>query len=194
MDAVVNLEQVKQFLNITLPDSDGELPFYMSAATEMWANRGGPVGAQTFDEWYDGGSTRIVVRTTPIISITSVTESLGAVSYTLTEADPGTSGSAWSYSVDKSIGAFTRRAAGVAVPFMDGVKNVNIQYTAGVGTVPEDVQLAVLLLVKHMWQTQRGAGKRPGQSPADDYQPREAFAWPNRCEEILAGYKVPGIA
>lgn len=192
--SIVTLAQAKDFLNITTTDSDAELPFYTEAATDMWANRGGPVGSQAFDEWYDGGSDRIVLRTTPIISVTSVIESLGSITHELNNVPSGTSGDAWAYTVDLSLGALTRRAAGVAVQFAPGVKNIHVTYTAGYATVPKDVQLAVLLLTKHMWQTQRGIGKRPGMSPADDYQPKEAYSWPNRVEEILAGYKVPGIA
>ena len=192
--SVVTLAQTKTFLNISNTVSDGELPFFMSAATTMWANRGGPVGSETHDEWYDGGEQSIVTRATPIISVQAVTVSLGAITYTLQEHATGTSGYAWSYTVDKATGTFIRRAAGVAVPFEYGRRNVNIQYTSGYATVPDDVQLAVLLLVRHMWATQRGVGVRPSMGGLDD-QPRESsFVWPNRVEEILANYKIPGIA
>lgn len=194
--AVVTLDQTKEFLNITNTASDTELPFYMSAATSMWALRGGPVGetAAPLDEWYDGGRPSIVTRTYPISSVTLVEESWGSTKYTLTEVATGSGGTAFAYTVDKATGTFVRRAAGIAVPFAVGERNVHIQYTPGYATVPEDVQLAVLLLIGHMWTTQRGIGKRPGLGGDDTSMTGGSFAWPNRCEEILAGYVVPGIA
>ena len=191
---VVTLQQAKDFLNITSTSSDSELSFFVSAASQMWANRGGPVGSQTFDEWYDGGEPFIVVRSTPLISVELVTVSLGAFTYTLQEHATGTSGYAWSYTVDKRTGTFIRRSAGVAIPFENGYRNVHIQYTSGYGTVPDDVQLAVLLLIKHMWTTQRGIGKRPAMGGAEDDVRSATYVWPNKVEEILANYKIPGIA
>lgn len=194
--SVVTLQQAKDFLNITTTDSDAELPFYTSAATAMWANRGGPVGqpGAPLDEWYDGGRPTIVTRTRPIGSVTLVEESWGSSKYTLSEVATGSGGTAFAYTVDLVTGTFVRRASGVAVPFAVGERNVHIQYTPGYATVPEDIQLAVLLLLKHMWSTQRGIGKRPGLGGGDDAAMKESFAWPNRVEEILAGYVVPGVA
>lgn len=193
--SVVTLQQAKDFLNITNTTSDAELPFYTSAATAMWANRGGPVGepGAPLDEWYDGGRPTIVVRTRPIVTVTLVEESWGSTKYTLTETATGSGGTAFAYTVDKATGTFVRRAAGIAVPFAVGERNVHIQYTPGYATVPEDIQLAVLLLLKHMWTTQRGIGKRPGLG-GEEGTMKESFAWPDRVEEILAGYVVPGVA
>jgi hypothetical protein len=163
----------------------------------MWANRGGPTGtpATPVDEWYNGGSPEINLRRSPVASITLVEESLGSIKYTLTEQATGSGSNAYAYTVDLATGTLVRRAAGMAVNFAIGLRNVHVQYTPGIATVPEDIQLAILLLIKHMWQTQRGIGRRPGTGGNDDeWQPREAFAWPNRVEQILAGYKIPGIA
>lgn len=195
MADVITLAQTKEFLNITTTDYDSELPFYISAAQQLWVNRGGPVGepASSVDEWYDGGSDTIVVRNTPIVSVESVVETFGAIGYTLLNTPAGTSGYAWAYTVDLATGTFIRRAAGIAVPFISGVRNVHIQYTPGYSTAPEIVQQAVLLLVSHMWETQRGIGQRPGLG-GNEYDPRYGFTWPRRAEEILDGLVVPGIA
>jgi hypothetical protein len=197
MADVVSLAQTKAFLNITDTSADSELPFYVSASQNMWINRGGPVGTPSspIEEWFDGGSPEITLRRAPIASITLVEESWGSSKYTLTEQASGTGSNAYAYTVDLATGTLIRRVAGVATSFANGIRNVRVQYTPGIATVPEDIQLAILLLIKHMWQTQRGIGRRPGTGGNDDeWQPREAFAWPNRCEQILAGYKIPGIA
>ena len=196
MTTIVTLDQVKTFLNISSTSTDTELPFYMSAAQQLWVNRGGPIGtpASPVDEWYDGGSHEIVLRQAPVSSIATVEESIGPIKYTLQYHEPGTSGYAWGYWFDPATSTVVRLAAGTPIPFTRGARNIHVRYTPGYSSVPEDIQLAVLLLIKHMWETQRGIGKRPGLGGTDDWRPSEGFAWPNRCEQILAGYKVPGIA
>lgn len=196
MTDVITLAQAKAFLNITDATADAELPFYMDAAQAMWVNRGYPVGtpAEPVDEWYDGGTDTIVTRSGPIDSVQLITESWGSVTYTLVEHDTGTSGYAWAYTVDLQTGTFIRRAAGIATFFAPGVRNVHIQYTPGFTVVPSDIQLAILLLLKHMWSTQRGIGKRPGTGGNDDVAAKEGFAWPYRVQQIADGYPVFGIA
>ena len=197
MADVVTLDQVKQFLNINNTSSDGELPFYIGAAEAQWAGRGLPLGtpAAPVDEWYDGGSDTIVVRSRPIDSVQLVAETWGSFTYVLTETEAGTSGYAWAYTVDLVTGTIIRRAAGVAIPFADGERNIHIQYTPGYADVPNDIQLAILLLIKHSWETQRGIGKRPGLGGNDDPSSKgDAYAWPYRVQEIADAYMIPGIA
>lgn len=194
---VVTIDEAKQFLNITVTTFDTELASFITAASQMWINRVGPVGSAAFDEWYDGGVPQIALRHVPIQSVTSVVESYGStVHYTLTEQvlDGSVSMDAWGYTIDTTTGMLTRRATGVAVPFAPGRRNVHVQYSAGYTAVPEDIKHAVFLLIMHFWQTQRGGSKRPGQGGTDDWRPDFAFTWPSRVEEIAASYRLPGIA
>jgi hypothetical protein len=195
MTDVVTLQQAKDFLNISSTDADAEIPFYIKAAQRVWANRGGPLGstASPVDEWHDGGGEIVVTRLVPISSVQLVAETTGSSAQTLTEADPGTSSDGFAYSVDLESGTFIRRTGGRATAFARGVRNIHIQYTPGYDSVPEDIQEAVLLLVKHMWDTQRGIGRRPG-TGGDEPVPGSSFSWPRRVEEILVGYTLPGIA
>ena len=199
MADLATLAEAKTFLNITNNTSDASVQSMLSAASDMIQNRIGPVGGSpTFDEWYDGGSTKIVLRHTPIQSITKITEAWAATAiYTLNasvlDGTPTDTGS-WGYSVDLSAGIITRRAAGFAVPFAPGVQNVHVQYVAGYATVPEELKLAAKLMVQHMWATQRGGAKRPGLG-GDDSGPASDFdAFPSRVEEILSNFYTPGIA
>ena len=192
---LITLQDAKDFLNITDPVSDTELATFITAASQMWVSRGLPGNVtSTIDEWYDGGSPRISLRHTPVASVTAVVETIGTIAYTLTQVDPGTSASAWAYSVDLTTGLLVRRAAGIATAFYRGVHNVHVTYTAGMAVVPADIQQAIKLLVKHLWTTQRGGARRPGTGGGDDTTNMTAYSWPWRVDEIARAYYVPGIA
>ena len=194
---VVTLDEAKAFLNITVATFDVELAGFVTAASRMWVNRVGPVASSVFTEWYDGGVPQIALRQTPVLSVTSVVESYGSTTrYTLTDQPLTGDGptNAWGYTIDMQTGLLTRRATGVAVPFATGRRTVQVVYTAGYAAVPEDIKHAVLLLIMHLWATQRGGSRRPGQGGTDDWRPDFAFSWPSRVEEIAAGYRIPGIA
>lgn len=199
MADLTTLSDAKAFLNITNAASDQAVQQFLTSASDMIQNRVGPVGGSpTFNEWYDGGSTKIVLRHTPVQSVTKITEAWGVTAiYTLNASvldGSATDTGPWGYSVDLSAGIITRRAAGFAVPFARGVQNVNVQYVAGYTTVPAELVLATKLLVQHMWATQRGGSKRPGLG-GDDSGPASDFdAFPSRVEEILANFYNAGIA
>lgn len=186
---VVTLAEAQAYLNITVSTYDFELAGFITAASRLWTQRVGPVNSTAYDETYDGGRTRIVLRRAPVLTVTSVVESWGAISYTLTESY-GT----WSYSLDHSTGLLTRRTMGTAVPFAPGQRNVEVSYTAGYATPPADIKHAVLLLILHLWETQRGGARRIGQGGTDDWRPDFAFSWPSRVEAIAASYLAPAIA
>lgn len=192
-DPIVTLPITKEFLNITDTDDDIKLTRFIAAASQMIVNKVGVVsGSPVVSEWHDGGTARIVLRNQgPIVSVTSVLESYGSTVYTLTQVDLDTPaiGNAYSYSVDLDEGLLVRRASGVAIPFTNGVRNIHVTYVAGYSTVPEDIKQATLVLVKHLWDTQRGP--RQGVNAAPD---GFGYSFPNRVLEILAPYIVPGIA
>lgn len=191
---IVTLAEAKAFLNISGTTFDTELPDYITAASSMWIKRGGPgASSPEYDEWHDGGGTTIALRHVPVLAISALTEATGSTLDALTEQDPGTSAGNYGYSVDTTTGAVTRRAGGIAVPFAAGKRNVHVVYTAGFVTAPADVKHAILLLILHMWETQRG-GTKKSNTNADDYQPGTTYSWPRRVEEIFMAYSIPGIA
>jgi hypothetical protein len=194
MTSLITLQEAKDFLNITTTTDDAELGLFTDAASQIWLARGLPGAGTPRDEFYDGGTTRIVLRYTPIVSVTAVSETIGAITYPLTEqpVDGGTAG-AYAFTVDPFTGVMCRRMAGVAIPFADGTTNVHVTYSSGFATVPEDIKLAIKLLTRHMWQTQRGGSQRPGKGGNDD-TPSVAFIWPNRVQEIADAYTGPVVA
>lgn len=194
---IITLDDAKDFLGITNNTSNTEITDVIAAASQMIVNRIGHVlqPGSSVDEWHDGGSERIVLRNqSPIQSVTAVTENYGSITYTLTQVtlDSGASGVAFGYTVDLDEGLLVRRASGVAIPFMGGVRNIHVTYVAGYASAPADIQYACKVLVKHLWEPKRGSGTRyPG--TGGDEPPASPFAFPDRVEEILAAYSVPGI-
>jgi hypothetical protein len=66
-------------------------------------------------------------------------------------------------------------------------------YVAGESQVPPNVQLAGLIIIQHLWETQRGAmGVQLG-GDSDNYVAGRGFAIPRRAIELL-GPQLPGVA
>jgi hypothetical protein len=137
------------------------------------------------------------LRWSPLISITSVKESYGANSYTLSSEDPfGTgSASAYAYTIDLASGVLTRRAAGVAVPFLPGHRNVQVVYVSGRDTIRPNVLLATRRLIRHLWQSEQ-QGFRPAMSGPDRLvSTPSGFAVPKAVIELAADdARLPGLA
>ena len=145
------------------------------------------------EEWYDAGST-IVLRGYPVSSIASVVGWNGGTSQTFTAAawDSGLT-PAYGYAFDASSGLL----------HLTGCYSgrVLVTYTTGVTTVPADIRLAALLLVEHLWETQRGTGGQglPSGEQLPEGQPDftfgSTFILPNRVREALQPYvKAPAVA
>lgn len=198
-DPIITPADAKDFLKITSNDQDSQVTQAIASASQMIVNRIGPVsGSPARDEWHDGGSDRIVLRNEgPVLSVSSVKESFGSIVYTLTQVDldSGGSGDAYTYTVDLNEGLIVRRAAGVAIPFAAGVRNIHISYVAGYAadSIPEDIKQACRLMVKHLWNPRLGPRQSTNQ-PTASAKPGEL---PAEVEEALSTYLgggVPGIA
>lgn len=90
-------------------------------------------------------------------------------------------------------------AAGI-VTVLDGPPlcgHVQLTYKAGYadGAAPGNYQLAALIILQHLWETQRGTqGTIPSMVAGDDaYDPRWSFAIPRRALELL-GPPAPVVA
>jgi hypothetical protein len=168
---IVTLAEVKTFLNIDGTTYDAELPDYISSASQMVVNAIGPVNAEPRLQTFPSGQVlALALRYFPVIAVSSVTvngSALAASAYTLNEAD----------------GLLTA-ASGF------GYGPVIVTYSAGRTPIPADIRHATLVLVKHLWATQRGGAMRGSSEP----QPGSSYSMPNRVLEILNAYMPPGFA
>lgn len=197
--AVITLTQAKLLLGT--PDSkDTLLQFYVDAVTPVLTYLGCDVDTSTaYTDTFDGGACQISLPHAPVLTVTSVIESWGAnYTQTLTATDlfsGSGSTSAYCYSIELNTGLLTRRAAGVAVPFANGTRNIQVAWTAGFADPPGNVVLAALELLRGWWQI-----AEQGNRPAFGDAPEMAFAalpgdTRQRVREMLAGnIRLPGLA
>lgn len=184
---IFTLAQAKDQVNIAQSNTtnDAELSgVYIPAVTAVVEDIVGAVIHRSVTEVFDGGRAQLLLTTTPVVSITSVTEG-GTV------LDPV------GYVVARDSGVLTRVAGVSAVACLPGMQSVSVAYVAGkaadVTLVEGNVRLAGLIILQHMWETQRPAAAGPFSQAGDDYDPRYSFSIPRRALELL-GEPVGGFA
>lgn len=131
---IATLDDVKQALHLTTTDAarDSELQRLIDGATQIIEDIVGPCSVQQFTERHDSGPS-LMLRRTPVVSVTSVTPWLSAGS----TYDPA------ALVVDPETG-IVEHAIGMALsngPF-------RVVYTAGRSTVPANIVQACIDLVR----------------------------------------------
>jgi hypothetical protein len=159
----VTLAEVKDHLNKTSTANDDELTLMRNAAQDHVESLVGPV---LWREVVQSTASRptVVLHTLPIVSVDTV------------GTDPW---SAQTYPTDL--------AAGI-VEHVPSATRIDITYTAGRTDCPEAIRLATLVIVKHLWETQRGrSANRVGTIPDGERTPPD-FLIPHRAEALLRPY------
>ncbi len=159
MADVVSLQDVKVHLRspMTNTSDDAALTGFIWAADDVIVTECGDVVACQYDEFHSGGDVSIWLRNTPIIQVDNVEEGWGwynwELNYQQVNTVPATN--LFAYSIDgPKVGKITRRSAGnVSIPFMPGLDNIHVIYTAGRVSVPGSIRLAALELIAHWWQS-----------------------------------------
>lgn len=172
--SVLSLASARRHLNLAATTNDGELQEHIDAAETAIAEKCGPLTSQTVTERVRGGGLGLVLRQTPVVSLTSVTP-VGGSAYAADSLD-----------VDKSAGVIEW---GNGQRFQSG--RYDVVYQAGRADVPDALLMGVKELVRHTWETQRGSSARPGSRTSESAAntiPGAAYAWPFRVTEIIAPY------
>lgn len=178
---IVTLTEAKAQLQIrsTTTTYDTELAFYISAASQKVDQLAADVAQRTvtaalarrLSPW------ALLLAETPVISLTSLDPIDGSATYDVTAL--------W---VDPA-GTIRRKDRGVIVggPF-------TATYTAGRATAPELIKLACLMLLQHLWETQRGSPGPPVAATrldvGGDAGAVNSGVWigvPNKVRELLKG-------
>lgn len=174
--AIVSLDETKAYLGIPVADTsdDEELRHFIDVVSDFaetslgWAAR-----RQDAVTVRDGGSSGILLPTFPVLSVTSVTEN-------------GTTLSASDYALDAEAGLLTRLSS-TYVPgtWAAGYRNIVVTYVAGQAVPPEWFRHGALVMVDHLWATQRGNNGPAGRAGADDLViPGSTYTLPNRVAEL----------
>lgn len=197
---IVSLADSRTAIGIPTTDTskDEILRTVIAGATPVMEDIIGPCVATTRTETYDGGAAQICLLYAPVMSITSIVETAGGnYVHSLTEQTIFTgSGSldSFGYSVDLSAGVITRRAAGVAIGFIPGRRNIQVVYVSG-RVLKGNQILAARRLIRHLYQTEQ-QGFRPQMGAPDTSMGTtpSGFAVPRAVIELCAAdTRPPGI-
>jgi len=181
--AIVTLADAKAQLNIQASDTseDAELQGFVDAATAVVETQLGQVVeprtvVDQFD--FDSCTTAFLLRAVPVISLTSIVSLDGSQSWTVTSPVMHVDGPSGSVTV-------------LSGPPLVGMAVVTHQ--AGLTAIGANVRLAELIIIQHLWETQRGAmGVQLG-GDSDNWMAGRGFAVPRRAIELL-GPQLPGVA
>jgi hypothetical protein len=192
---LISMADLKEQLNISSTDSTStaRLRRFIQTAGDVVENITGPMRGQSIAEYYDGGNSSIVLRARWVQSITSITETIGTTTFTLTEQPlPAGSFTQYGYTWDRITHTIIRRFNGITGYFPSGNKNVAITYKQGLNPLPQAISDAAGELIRHWWEN--------GQQPSalsfttaglndDTGTVNSAGYWiPNRVNELLAPY------
>jgi hypothetical protein len=176
-----SLASLKDHLNIPATDTthDEELRDWSESVTRLVEDRCGPVVQRTYTERHESGWS-LWLRHPPVLSLTSVEPwtSIG-ISHAVTDLR-FTEG-----------GRVERRDA---TPLWGGP--FEVVYRAGRVVTPPNLRDAWKIILKHLWETQRGAGGLPLQALDEtSVVPGYAFAVPNRALELMSpDVRLPDMA
>jgi len=146
MSDIITLTEAKSFLGISGSDDDFILQLAVSSASDavIQALNGDPRSFAATETYNGTGSEKLGVNRSPITAVTSISIYAGDFPYISNPSTPivvDLSNVYWTdYAVYWRAGKFTR-----------GVKNVVINYTAGVDPTPNPIKMAALYTMKAMW-------------------------------------------
>lgn len=178
---IVSLADTRAQLNFDATETadDDELRGYIGAATGAVEKAlGRVVVRRSFTDRFTvaRSATELLLRNVPVLSLTSVVSADGATTWDTNSLQP-----------DVETGLVVVAAG----PAFTGA--LDVTYQAGEVVIPENYRLATLIIVQHLWETQRGTmGVQLG-GDNEPYMPGRGFAIPRRALELLDP-PLPGVA
>lgn len=190
---VISYDMALAHLNIPAASAnEEELRRFIDAAQDLAENYMGVVlGRRTITQTYDGQVDHICLRSPKAISITSVVESGVTLSSNQYKLDP--TGQRIYRLTTTAVSDYNYGAYGY---WANGVDAVTVTYVAGYLVTPPAVQQGVLEILRHLWQTQRGASTVMNRMGAgDDFYSTPTYSLPRRAMELLdSSDSLPGMA
>jgi hypothetical protein len=199
--ALVSLQDVKDDLGKTGTTDDDELQRTIFTATAILLNHpayrvSDAVAVTTRTQWAPSNGCAIgeviVLDHYPVVAVTSVTEYTPLAQVIAAEPlDTTGTFTGWGYTIDNATGILTRTSSGLRTYWRGRVK---IVYTSGSTSVPDDIKQACLVLVAHLWETQRGGvGTVPtGLDLADDTSAPFGVGFTCRTGSVSCSSLTPG--
>lgn len=169
---IMSLADAKAHLNITSGTHDDELRSWLESVTEVIEHKVGAVVVRTYTDRVGAGS-QFALAHYPVVSVTSVTPVYASGSAVAVD----------DLEVMEASGV-VRRADETA--FTGGPWDVT--YKAGRPVIPANIAHAARIILKHLWETQRGT--RRATMGGDDTTFDSAFSYsiPRRAVELLESH------
>ena len=188
---IVGYDEALEFLNIPAASAnENEIRRFIDASTDLAESYVGQIlGRRTFtSELYDGGQEFIRIRNPKAMTISSVYENGELVSSS-------------NYVLDYTgqrlyrIGSGTLYATNSYGYWTAGMNNISITYVAGYVNPPMAAKQGVLEILRHLWQTQRGAINVMSRTQSgDELYNTPTYSLPRRAMELLDPTSFPGMA
>lgn len=178
---MIDLAQSKRHLNVPATDTsqDAEIQDMIDAAVEWVESRVGPVTRRTYTDVVWPSGEVLLLNHAPVISLTSIA---GAHGYSDTYAV----GDVFLDSEAGIVRLATRRTW--------TTNPLTVTYVAGRASIPAAIRTAALLVLKSLWETQRGASVSPeallqGGADVAEVPGMGLAVW--RAEKLLEPYLLP---
>jgi hypothetical protein len=182
--ALVSLDETKDHLNKlgSVVTDDQELERKIGSATGVVEYFCGPVIRRTYTDEVKGGGSSLILHHDQVVSVTSVTPILTSAP-AVDVAD-----------LDVSPTGIIRHKSGLSISWGP----LRVVYVATRIDIPDELVEAALIIIAHLWDTQRGPRTRTflGQEDRDaTFIPQVGFAIPNRAIDLMKMHPAPaGIA
>lgn len=171
--AIITAANFKTYRGITVSTYDTLIQTLIDGAqaqVERWCDRAFDTG--TFTQTYNGeGSETIILRNTPITSITSITRIYPDGDTSVVDSDD------YRCELETGVVKFTNATRGrvlmdsygevdvynwgVAPQFTEGHQNVRVVYVGGYGTMPKDLVSAMYMYVDSLYSETYAVGGSP---------------------------------
>lgn len=178
---IVSLADARAQLNMRATEAgdDDELRGFIGAsARAVERELGRVVVRRSFTDRFtvSGSATELLLRNVPVLSLTSVVSADGSATWNVGSLQP-----------DGETGLVTVKSGAAFTGVLD------VAYQAGYAVIPENYRLASLIILQHLWETQRGTmGIQLGGGEDMAFASR-GFAIPRRALELLDS-QLPGVA
>lgn len=168
---LISLREAKIHLNMSMTKTtnDEEIRSWLAAITPVVEDICGPVIPKTFVEVVTG-SRNLVLNNTPVLSLVSIIPFYSGTTYT-------------GETLVKSTPSGDVRLIGGGDFYG---QTFTVTYIAGRKPIPANISQAAKIILKHLWETQRGAAGTPFQGEDEDtVDTGWGFAIPNRAIQLL---------
>jgi len=174
---IVSLAETKAQLNLVGNGDDDEIRGYIQAATNVVHHYVGPSAVQRYTERHSG---TVILNFNPVIEIESI-EVIRGRAYSPADVEADVNGQLWGPNGEAISGTY------------------RITYRAGHEIVPANRTRAAMLIIQHMWETQRTNDiRRPPAAHVDEFNPQDSygrsFSIPRRAVELLESDMIGGVS